>query len=64
MVKLASISGFFNQYRLLSNFWPAVVTGIGYEFPTVENAYQFISYNELKQQLLDTGFKKLIEENY
>lgn len=34
------ITGFFGNYRWLSNFWPARVTLEGQTFPSVENAYQ------------------------
>lgn len=35
-----AIRGFFDEYRFLSNFWPATVSYGGFVFPTVENAYQ------------------------
>lgn len=34
------ISGFFGDYRFLSNFWPAEVTWKGLKFGSVEAAYQ------------------------
>ena len=34
------IIAFRNQYRFLSNFWPAPVLYGQFEFPTVEHAYQ------------------------
>lgn len=34
------ISEFQGKYRFLSNFWPAVATLDGIEYPTVEHAYQ------------------------
>lgn len=34
------ISGFFGQYRWLSNFWYAKVVYEGLEYPTSEHAYQ------------------------
>lgn len=34
------IGPFQGEYRWLSNFWPVVVCHRGYEFPSVENAYQ------------------------
>lgn len=33
------ISAFQNEYRFLSNFWPATVRLDGVEYPTVEHAY-------------------------
>lgn len=38
--KKIRIEGFFNEYRFLSNFWPAVVELDGIRYPTVEHAYQ------------------------
>ncbi len=34
------ISGFFGEYRWLSNFWPAKIILGDITFPTVEHAYQ------------------------
>lgn len=34
------ISGFFNSYRFLSNFYPSRIKYNGYWFDTVEHAYQ------------------------
>lgn len=34
------ISGFFGDYRFLSNFWPAPMTLEGIMYPTVEHAFQ------------------------
>ncbi len=36
----STISGFFGQYRFLSNFFPARVNWKGHEFPSVEVGYQ------------------------
>lgn len=36
---------FIDQYDFLSNFYPAVVTYDGCEFPTSENAYQYAKVN-------------------
>ncbi len=35
-----TISQFQGKHRFLSNFWPAKVTFGGWEYPTVEHAYQ------------------------
>jgi ribA/ribD-fused uncharacterized protein len=43
------ISGFFGQYRFLSNFWPAPVEWRGVEFPSVEVAYQAAKCADQKQ---------------
>src|SRR5262245_29936602 len=36
----AKIDRFQNEYRFLSNFWPATVEFEGITYPTVEHAYQ------------------------
>lgn len=46
------INGFFDEFRFLSNFWPSTVIAGGFEYPTVEHAYQalkFVSPEERKQ---------------
>jgi len=35
-----AITSFHGEFRWLSNFWPALVTLDGKEFPSVEHAYQ------------------------
>jgi ribA/ribD-fused uncharacterized protein len=37
---MPEISGFFKEFRFLSNFWPAEVVLDGKTYPTVEHAYQ------------------------
>lgn len=37
----SQISGFFGQYRFLSNFEPSPIYNHDFIFPTVEHAYQF-----------------------
>jgi len=39
-IEAPAISGFFGEYRFLSNFWPATVRFEGQVYPTVEHAYQ------------------------
>lgn len=36
----AQITGFFNEYRWLSNFWPCEIEYEGVIFPSLEHAYQ------------------------
>lgn len=35
-----AISGFFGEYRFLSNFWPCAITIVGIPYNSVEAAYQ------------------------
>lgn len=43
------IKGFFGPYRFLSNFWPASVSWLGVNFPSVEVAYQAAKCADAKQ---------------
>jgi ribA/ribD-fused uncharacterized protein len=40
------ISGFFGEYRFLSNFYPAPITHDGIDFPTTEHAFQAAKFDD------------------
>ncbi len=40
------INSFTNEYRFLSNFWPATVIYMGKTYPTVEHAYQAAKFDD------------------
>jgi ribA/ribD-fused uncharacterized protein len=44
------IHGFFGPFRFLSNFWPALVSYEGREYPSVENAYQAAKFMESERE--------------
>jgi ribA/ribD-fused uncharacterized protein len=59
------INSFRGEYRFLSNFWPVAVHYEGWEFPTVEHAYQAAKTvvpeerGEIQQQTTPGRAKKL-----
>lgn len=50
---LSAVSKFVDEYRFLSNFWPAEVSFEGVIYPTVEHAYQ-------AAKTIDVGVRELI----
>lgn len=46
----AQITGFFNEYRWLSNFWPSEIELDGVKYPSVEHAYQASKTLDLGQR--------------
>lgn len=69
------IAGFHNEFRFLSNFWPAPIQVDGKWFPTVEHAYQAMKTADKDEweriRMLETpglakkaGKKLVIRENW
>ena len=47
-----AINGFFNEFRFLSNFWPAPIEVDGIHYPSVEHAYQAMKTFDSKERKL------------